>query len=356
MPVYNIPSSSIPTSPSPCNPPESAPAPEKDLDQICGNRLDYVYSITAFRPGISKVVRTKSIDRYGLIPYKKSKDSFKYAEKLSQSVSRTRRLVLEYALCNEWKWFVTLTIDRQKEDRTNLAQYYKHFKDWCNYQREKTGKKLAYLLVPEKHKKDGWHLHGMFNSDWDDLLVSFAELDQAGFRMPSGKRLPSGLIRNGYYDCPAYRKRFGFCSFGVIRDPFHCAFYVSKYITKSLALNSEFLGKRSFYPSQGLNKAVSLGHVYVQTAALDAVISRHYDFCSTGWYRYEPEMGYDPLVDLIESRGEFTEPQNLRTFDIFGVGDDLYLPISFDVESYAPEIQADVDAYFEATQLAIKGF
>lgn len=357
MPVYNIPPVPIPTSSSSESPVVGVKSQkELTLDDIVGNVKSFEYSVTSFCPGLSKVVRFKSKDRYFFTPYKKTAGEYKYDDKLSQSISRTRRTILELALCNDWKWFATFTIDAGKEERENLDVYYKHFYKWLEYQREKTGKKIPFILVPEKHKKRGWHLHGLFNSDIDSLLVSFAELDQTGYRSANGRSLPRRLIKNGYFDWPAYRNRFGFCSLDTIKSKLNCSFYVSKYITKSLVSNNELQGKQLYRASEGLQKAVLLGRVYCNTPALDAVITRHYEFCSTGWFKYVPEIGYEPLLDIIEERGEICLQSDRRIFDILGETDDIYLPVSFDLDSYPPEVQAEVDEYYEATQLAIKGF
>ena len=353
MPVYNIPPSSIPTSSS-LESPSVGVEFNKTLDDIVGNVLHYNYSISNFGPGLSKVVRTKATERFFFIPYKKSAKEFKYDEKLSQSISRTRRTILELALCNDWKWFGTFTIDPGKEEREDLQVFYEHFYEWLRYQREKTGKEIPYILVPEKHKIRGWHLHGFFNSDIDDLLVSFYELDQAGYRSAGGKELPRGLIRGGYYDWPAYRKRFGFCSFGKIRDKIACSYYITKYITKSLVGMKELQGKQSYYASQGLNKAVLLGRVYGKQTALDAVITRDYEFCSIGWFKFDAEPGWDPLVDMIELHGDFAVAQNDRVFDILGETDGIYLPILNKADDYPPEIKKEVDKYYKGTQIAIK--
>ena len=37
-------------------------------------------------------------------------------EKLSASLSRTRAAIYELALCNEWEWFVTLTLNPEYPD------------------------------------------------------------------------------------------------------------------------------------------------------------------------------------------------------------------------------------------------
>ena len=295
------------------------------------------YNISYYRPGLYKLVRFNSTaPRRGHLPQEKI-DGYKHSQKLGQSLSRAQRMIIEYGLCNEWKWFATLTIDSSKESRTDLALFYDHFTEWLKYQREKTGKKIPYLLVPEKHKKTGWHMHGLFNSDIDDLLISFAELDQGGFRMPSGKVLPRKLIRGNYYDCAAYRKRFGFCSFGKIQNTDATVFYISKYVTKSLLDNTERLGANLYYHSKGLNKAEYLDSVYGRNSFLDAFLTHHYQHCSTGFCSILEELGSDPVVSILEEQKE------------------LLFPMDFSKEA-DPTLEAAVDAYFEVTQLAISGF
>ena len=308
------------------------------IDRFSIEGIGPTYNISYFRPGLYKVIRFKSTaPRSGRLPQEKV-EGFKHTDKLSQSVSRSRRLVLEYALCNDWKWFGTLTIDAGKDEREDLKLFYNHFYEWIKYQRQKTGKKIPYLLVPEKHKKRGWHLHGFFDADVDDFLVSFVEMDMAGYRSPSGKSLPRNLVRGYYFDWPAYRKRFGFCSFGRIRNQMATARYTTKYITKSLQANNDRLGLQSFYKSEGLNKAEFVDSVYARSAVLDSALQKHYKFCSIGFYEFEKVPGYDPILDVIEECGE----NYMYPLDIFSAPE--------------PEIEAEVDNYYEATQLALKGF
>ena len=96
MPVYNIPRSPIPTSSTSDSVSVGVKTPEeKTLDDIVGNVRTFEYSVTGFCAGLSKIVRTKTKERYFFTPYKKSADEFKYDERLSQSISRTRRVILE---------------------------------------------------------------------------------------------------------------------------------------------------------------------------------------------------------------------------------------------------------------------
>lgn len=94
------------------------------------------YMIYKFTNQIFKVVKFKCTE----IPLKLHDDTDSqkhYSEKLDNSVSRTRRLILEKALCNPWEWFCTLTLDKAKYDRFNLPAYYKDLSQWLRDQRKK---------------------------------------------------------------------------------------------------------------------------------------------------------------------------------------------------------------------------
>lgn len=46
------------------------------------------------------------------------------SEKLKNNISRARSRVLEIAPCNEWEYFLTPTLDGNKQNRTGLAGWY----------------------------------------------------------------------------------------------------------------------------------------------------------------------------------------------------------------------------------------
>lgn len=267
------------------------------------------YNIYRYRGDFFKVVRFKtntvhlrhSLDGQENMeqqPLSEEMQAVVDKQRLSQSLSRTRRVVLELALCNDWKWFVTLTIG--KRDRTDLHAYYQKFREFLKYQQEKHGVKIRYLLIPELHS-DGmsWHMHGFMGAEMDPFLVSFAQMDRDGYTGPDGKKLPRKLIRKGYYDWPEYSKRFGFCSFGEIRNQTATAFYATKYITKSFQQEARKSGQNLYYASQGLERANYYDSVYGECAALDACLTHDYQFCKTGFYSFQRDPGVD-LENVLE--------------------------------------------------------
>ena len=266
--------------------------------------------------------------------------------RLSQSLSRTRRTVLELALCNEWKWFVTLTISEYKASREDLAAYHSKFKDWLKYQAKKHDVKFRYLLVPELHS-DGksWHMHGFFGSEVDPLLVSFRQMDEEGYVGPDGKALPRTLIDRDYYNWPAYMDKFGFCSFGQIRNHDAASFYATKYISKSFQNEALKSGQNLYYASRGnLNRATHFDSVYGPCAPLDKCLTKDFQFCSTGFYWFQREPGDDPLLDILEENHALFEP-----FAAVPASDPDCEPVPASVPAVPPEEQEALE-YYETMQ------
>lgn len=288
------------------------------------------YNLYQFRSDFYKIVRNNSTAPRMHLPHS-TEEGYKHDDKLPQSLSRARRVCLELALCNDWKWFATFTVAKDNYDRKNLDGFYERFSEWLKYQRKKYDVKIPYLLVPEQHGDGSWHLHGFFNSDIDGMLVSFREMDAKGYRSANGKRLKRMLIDNDYYNMPAYQKRFGFCSFGKIRNHDATAFYATKYISKSFQGDAKRVGLKLYYCSQGLNRAEYYDSVYGPCSALDRCLVNHYQHCSTGFMRFQREPGDDPLLDILEAQHElFCVKQNDEPID--------------------PEIEAEVDRYYETMQ------
>lgn len=272
--------------------------------ELCGPD----YNIYRYRHDYFKVVRFVSTAPRMGPPVRSGADGFKHEDKLPAALSRARRVCLELALCNDWKWFCTLTIADSNFDRKNLDGYYKRFKEWLKYQSSKLGVALPYLLVPEQHGDGSWHMHGFFTAAIDPLLVSFRKL------WKNGADVPYKLVRKGYYNLPKYQERFGFCSFGEIRDQIACAHYTTKYITKSFMGDARRVGLNLYYCSQGLNRSSLYGDIYGRSSLLDGMLQHHYSFCSSGFVQLSREPGDDPLLDLIEEQSEKMQPLDLDDF------------------------------------------
>ena len=288
------------------------------------------YNLYRYRHDFYKVVHFKSTAPRGACGSGDKGEGYKNEDKLPQALSRARRVCLELALCNDWKWFATFTIAKDNFDRKNLDGFYERFSEWMKYQKKKYQLKIPYLLVPEQHGDGSWHMHGFFNSDIDRFLVSFESL------WDSGADIPYKLVRNGYYNWPEYQKKFGFCSFGLIRNHDATAFYATKYISKSFQGDARRVGLKLYYCSQGLNRASFFDCVYGPCSELDKHLINHYDFCDTGFVSFDREPGDDPLLDILEAQQMQMAPADFQR---------------------VPEMEyQDVISYYEVTQEVISGF
>lgn len=100
------------------------------------------------------------------------------AEDIERSMRRARAKVRRLALANEFKYFVTLTLDPSQVDSHDGAAVVKRLNAWASNAVQRYG--LRYILVPERHKKGGIHFHGFFNDaleavDSGTVRVSWAK-------------------------------------------------------------------------------------------------------------------------------------------------------------------------------------
>ena len=188
-------------------------------------------------------------DTYKLIYHKYGKSSHDFDLKLStlygdkecfqtekeaSNLARAKSSIREYALCNDWEWFVTLTLDGTKQDRYHLEEWVKDFGYWVGNYNKKFHTKLKYLLIPEQHKDGAWHMHGLLGGVSADSVLQ---------------------LQSGYSCIQYYSQRFGFMNMSKIRDTKRIAGYITKYVSKDLDTSEVGMYKHMFYHSFGLKKA-----------------------------------------------------------------------------------------------------
>lgn len=151
-----------------------------------------------------------------------------------QSISRTKKRIYEYALCNEFDYFITLTIDRKKYNASDLVELKRIIGTWLSNYKKRHNPNLKYLIIPELHAdKKHIHFHGLI-SGIDDI-TEFRESK-------------NGTMR---YNWTSWHNKFGFTSLEKIRDNESISKYITKYITKDLITA---FGKHRYICSKGLHK------------------------------------------------------------------------------------------------------
>ena len=167
--------------------------------------------------------------------------------KLDNNISRAKSRIFEIAMCNDWDYFITCTLDKQKYERTDLDAFRKDLAHFIRNQRIKYQCDIRYLLIPELHS-DGksWHMHGLLGGVKDDMIADF------------DNTVPMKIRILGYKNYPDYAKKFGYVSMGTIKNKDAIAKYITKYINKDIQKSVTELGKHLYYCSRGLNKAVKI--------------------------------------------------------------------------------------------------
>lgn len=194
------------------------------------------------------------------------------AANLARSKRRARAAVFDLALATDFSFFATFTVDPLRvRDRLDDEEVFRHLHAWLDNNVRRHG--LAYVLVPEYHKKGGLHFHALIN---DALRV----VDSGTVSLPGGgkpKRPRSKAQRDAWlaaggqpvYNLPGWS--FGFTTaIRLYGDRSAAVGYVVKYITKS----EKKIGGRWYYSGGELrrpsvstawadfNAAAELGRVF----------------------------------------------------------------------------------------------
>ena len=77
-------------------------------------------------------------------------------------------MIIDYALANEWNYFITITLDKKIHDRTDYIGVTKKLRTFLNHYKSRYDIDFKYILIPELHKrkedngKRAIHYHGLF--------------------------------------------------------------------------------------------------------------------------------------------------------------------------------------------------
>ena len=135
---------------------------------------------------------------------------------LDESLLRSKRTILDYALNNNFNYFVTFTFDASKINRSNFnACKNKILKAFNNF-KNRYDSELKYVLVPELHKNGiAIHFHGLIYTS------NFTFLKKLYF----SKDYFTNVYRHDFFF-----KRFGAnCFIPIINSSERVAFYITKY-------------------------------------------------------------------------------------------------------------------------------
>lgn len=182
------------------------------------------------------------------------------------SLSRTKKNIREIALCNNFEYFCTFTVNSNKCDRYSLTDCQNNLKKIL-HKIKRINKDLAYIIITEKHKDNAYHFHGLIKGLNDFLYIN----------------------DNGYFSCK-YFDELGFNSFSLIKDYSKCCNYITKYITKDCVKNEH---NQIYISSRGLKKATR-----EELPLINFKPSFSNDFCDILDFSLD-KLSYDEKIDFF---------------------------------------------------------
>lgn len=162
------------------------------------------------------------------------------------SFNRTVQKIYSISRQCEWEYFVTLTFDNEKIDRYDYDLCVKRLTYWLNEQKKTYAEELQYLFVPELHKDNAIHFHGLI-ARVGSMDISFKGHVVDRKKLPNGQwimlKKPMEVLEIGGW-------RYGFSNATIVQDTQKVSSYITKYITKELCIRGK--GKKRYFRSNNI--------------------------------------------------------------------------------------------------------
>ena len=184
---------------------------------------------------------------------KKSEDSASMDEQQPRNDNLKRSLdrAFEIGFSNDFRYFVTLTLDKKKIDRYDLVQIYPKLKNWLSNGVSRWG--MDYIIFPEYHKlkegeeKRAVHFHGLFNGK--------LAMTDSGHKTPEGKPI---------YNLDGWK--YGFSTAVELDGKSAVIYYVTKYISKE---NERIFGRSYLSGGRSLKREVPAEYLNMDYESFD---------------------------------------------------------------------------------------
>jgi hypothetical protein len=163
-----------------------------------------------------------------------------------RSLYRTKGVIQDLILNNEFNYWITLTFDKSKYDSSNREFVITAFRDlrrWFNLV------DIKYVAVLEKHSSGGFHIHIILNAPSNFHLEHWSPaINRKAGAATYGRKLV------GKFD--SFNKwSYGFSNLIMVDNSYESIFkianYLRKYMTKTLF---DELGRKRYWSSKGLKR------------------------------------------------------------------------------------------------------
>lgn len=214
--------------------------------------------------------------------YQKKFLSYSEEEKERISLSRSKSNIKELCLCNNFEYFITLTVSSKFDyyNRFDLENCLDNVKKLMKAYKRKT-KDFKFLYIIEQHKNKAYHFHGMVKGiDPNDIYQN----------------------KEGFYSSHFFDK-LGRNSFDKIKDYNACCSYITKYITKQCCRTDN---NQIYFCSRGLKRAD-------EELMIDTDLKSIFDNCFESQYCQKKDFDISKL----------SEKQKMKLKDYFDLNDNI---------------------------------
>lgn len=195
-------------------------------------------------------------------------------KKLVNNIIRAKTKIIDYCYCNNFSFFITCTIN-EEHNRNDLKWLIRTTNQIIRNLRKKYKKEFKYILIPERHKNNAWHLHGLFSDDFkNDFYIN----------------------KYNYLSWDSY-DRIGFTSISYIDNYDACIRYITKYVNKSF--NDREKGERLYFISNNLNKPIKEQEIILKND-LSMIPDYINEFCKI--YYADNEIEYNNIIKDIKEK------------------------------------------------------
>lgn len=200
------------------------------------------------------------VDEFELSQYalarREGEERARAAASLDRAQRRARNAVRDLALSNDFRYFVTFTLNAERVDRYDVRAITKKLNAWLDNRVRRDG--LAYVLVPERHKDGALHFHGLVNAA---LPVTDSGTIDRGKGKPQRPRSEAErkrwLAAGGHivYNLPAWTLGFS-TAIALYGERRAAVGYVTKYIAKQIGADGSpgKIGGRWYYSGGALRR------------------------------------------------------------------------------------------------------
>lgn len=215
-----------------------SPIPEVLAKYNC--RIKYYGEITKVTVFSKKIFNPEKLELKGS-KKKITKNRSRSGEIREDSIKRAKDRAYDICYANQFEYFVTFTLDKEKIDRYDHKVILKKLKNWLD-NRVRRGS-FKYILFPEYHKDGAIHFHGLCSGD-----IKIRD---------SGKKTKKGQT---IYNADSWN--LGFSSVVLLEGPYERVInYIVKYISKE---QKRVFGKYYLSGGKGLKREVPTVYTNVE--------------------------------------------------------------------------------------------